>query len=232
MISVCIATYNGEEFIAIQLQSIIDQLESDDEIIISDDDSTDNTIKIVEAFSDDRIKIFPNKNKKGPAGNFENAISKAAGEYIFLADQDDLWLPGKIGKHLILHKDFDLIVSDALVVDESGRILFDSFFEARGSRAGLIKNLTKNSYVGCCMSFNKKIAGYALPFPDNIHMHDWWIGLVAELRGKVIFCGDKLIKYVRHANNASPTLDKSGYSFFKRMRNRLTLAFALMHLKP
>ncbi|HVW14769.1 MAG TPA: glycosyltransferase family 2 protein [Mucilaginibacter sp.] len=229
--SVCMATFNGEKFIYEQLKSILDQLLVTDEVIISDDGSTDNTIRIIQSFSDGRIKIFSNRSRRGPVGNFENAISYATGDYIFLADQDDVWFEGKIDKHLLLHENYDLVVSDAVVVNENQQILFESFFKARGSRAGLFKNLFKNSFLGCCMSFSRRIADYARPFPPGIHMHDWWIGLVAELKGRVVFCDDKLMRYVRHDSNASPTLGQSGYSFFKRMGNRLTLAWGLFFLK-
>jgi glycosyltransferase involved in cell wall biosynthesis len=228
--SVCMAVYNGEKYIYQQVKSILDQFSHNDELIISDDGSTDNTIAILENFKDDRIKIFFNSQNKGPVGNFENALLKARGKYIFLADQDDLWLSGKIEKHLQLHKVYDLVISDAIVIDEQGLILHQSFFKARNSKAGLVNNLKKNAYIGCCMSFNRKIAVYALPFPKYIHMHDWWIGLVAEIKGKVIFCDDKLMKYIRHHNNASPTLTNSGYSFIKRFNNRLSLIFGLFSI--
>ena len=224
------ATYNGEKFIKQQVETILSQLAHEDELVISDDNSGDSTLAIVRAFNDKRIKIFPNTGKSGAVGNFENAIAKANGDYIFLADQDDIWLPGKIEKHLQLHEAYDLVISDAIVIDEDGGVVQPSFFKARNSGAGLLHNLKKNSYIGCCMSFNQKIAAYALPFPPYIHMHDWWIGLVAEVKGRVIFCDDKLIKYLRHQNNASPTLADSGYSFFKRLRNRLNLVFGLFSI--
>ncbi|MGZ3810438.1 MAG: glycosyltransferase family 2 protein [Mucilaginibacter sp.] len=224
------ATFNGEKHIYTQVKSILDQLSTEDELIISDDGSIDDTIQIIKSFSDDRIKIFHNKAKKGPVGNFENAIINANGELIFLADQDDIWFPDKIEKHLQLHKFYDLVISDAVVIDDQGLVLHQSFFKARGSKAGLFNNLKRNTYIGCCMSFNRQIVKNALPFPRYIHMHDWWIGLVAELKGKVIFCDDKLMKYVRHQNNASPTLANSGYSFITRLENRLNLIFGLFFI--
>lgn len=95
MISVCMATYNGEEYIKEQLESILCQLGEMDEIIISDDGSTDNTLNIIESYNDSRIKIHINTGKHGFVYNFENALQKAKGEYIFLSDQDDIWLPEK-----------------------------------------------------------------------------------------------------------------------------------------
>ena len=96
MNSVCIATYNGEKFIEEQIRSILLQLDSHDEIVISDDHSTDKTIQIIKSINDDRIKIIYNKNNKGYTNNFENAISKASGDFIYLSDQDDVWKPTKV----------------------------------------------------------------------------------------------------------------------------------------
>ena len=229
--SVCMATYNGENHIHIQVTSIISQLSENDEIIISDDHSTDNTIDILKSFDDPRIKIFKNGSKRGPVGNFENALSKASGDIIFLADQDDEWLNNKVATHLNLHQmHYDLVLSDAIVTDEIGNVIFDSFFKERDSKPGILNTLIKNSYIGCCMSFNKKMLDYALPFPPYIHMHDWWIGLIGEIKGKTIFCDKKLIYYVRHNNNASPTLGKSGYSVLKRIKNRIQLFYGMLFI--
>ncbi len=229
--SVCIATYNGEKHIYVQIKSILDQLSLNDEIIISDDYSTDSTIDIIKSFKDPRLKIFNNENKRGPVGNFENALSKACGSIIFLADQDDEWFSNKIETHLSLHqKHYDLVISDAIVTNEDGNVIFDSFFKERDSKPGILNTLIKNSYIGCCMSFNKKMLDYALPFPPYIHMHDWWLGLIGEIKGKTIFCDKKLMYYVRHNNNASPTLGKSGYSVLKRIKNRIQLFYGMLFI--
>ncbi|WP_144916890.1 glycosyltransferase family 2 protein [Mucilaginibacter frigoritolerans] len=224
------ATYNGEKYIYQQIKSILNQLSALDELIISDDGSKDQTILILESFNDTRIKIFKNEKSNGPVGNFENALSKAKGDIIFLADQDDVWLPGKINTHTLLHEKYDLVISDAKVVNEAGDMIYESFFKERDSRPGLFNNLIKNSYIGCCMSFNRRILNYALPFPAYIHMHDWWIGLIGELKGHTIFCNDQLMNYVRHQNNASPTLSRSGYSGLKRLKNRVQLIYGLFFI--
>lgn len=228
--SVCIATFNGEDFIKRQIESIIYQLSPDDEIIISDDGSLDNTINIINDFNDPRIKIFQNIIKSGPIGNFENAINHASGEYIFLCDQDDIWLENKINTHLKLHTYFGLVLSDAIVVNESLGIIYPSFFEARGSKNGIINNLIKNSFLGCCLSFKSSLNRYILPFPVDIHMHDWWIGLVCLMYTSVCFCPERLILYVRHNKNASPTLSESGYSLKTKFMNRWVLLYNLMKL--
>ena len=94
-ISVCIATFNGEKYISSQLDSILNQVVPVHEIIISDDMSTDNTIEIIKNCNNPIIKIFINKERLGVAKNFENAIKHANGDFIFLCDQDDIWLKNK-----------------------------------------------------------------------------------------------------------------------------------------
>ena len=97
-ISVCMATYNGEQFIHEQLESILGQLEGDDEIVIVDDASTDKSVRIAERFSDKRIRIFRQARNCGVLKTFERALKEATGEIIFLADQDDIWRPDKVSK--------------------------------------------------------------------------------------------------------------------------------------
>ena len=125
-ISVCVATYNGEKFIYDQLQSILDQLLENDEIIVSDNYSTDKTINIIKSINDCRIKIYFLK-KKNLIKNFENALFHAKGDYIFLSDQDDIWLPNKIKIMLEELNSYDLIVSDCIVVNRDLEIIEPSF---------------------------------------------------------------------------------------------------------
>jgi len=229
IVSVCLATYNGAKCIRAQLQSVIIQLGEFDEIIISDDRSTDATIDIINSFEDSRIKVVTNSNPSGPVGNFQNAMKHAIGDIIFLCDQDDIWKNDKIAKHVLTHESYDLVISNAIVIDEDEKILFPSFFEARGSKKGLYSNLLRNSYIGCCMSFNRKILQASLPFPKGIHMHDWWIGLVAELKGTIKFLDEPLMFYIRHDNNASGTLIKT-LSFYEQLKNRLIMMKSIASL--
>lgn len=230
MISVCIATYNGERYIASQLDSILKQLSDVDEVIISDDGSTDKTLKIVRDFCDKRISIY-----KGPQNglikNFENALMQAKGDYIFLSDQDDVWMPSKVTKVLEILKTNHLVISDAEIIDQEGAVIMDSFFKINASRIGLFKNLVKNSYIGCAMAFDKFTLEKVLPFPKHIAMHDWWIGLVAEKIGRVVFLEEKLLKYRKHNANVSNTLGKSRYSLLKKLIMRAYLLIKLISIK-
>lgn len=222
-ISVCMATYNGEKYIEEQLRSILSQLGENDEVIISDDSSTDNTVNIIKSFNDKRIKIFDHQKFRSPILNFENALKHATGDIIVLADQDDIWKPHKIETIKKYLQDYDLVVSDADIIDEFGNIIAFSFFKINNSKKGLMRNLIKNSYMGCTMAFNRKILEKALPFPRDIPMHDWWIGLIAEMYGKTYFIEDKLISYRRHGANTSPTGEKSKYSLSDKILFRVKI---------
>jgi glycosyltransferase involved in cell wall biosynthesis len=229
-VSVCLATYNGEKYLLNQLNSILIQLSENDEIVISDDGSTDGTVAIIENIEDSRIRYYKNDSgRNGPVGNFENCLKLAKGEFMFLSDQDDVWLPGKIEAHLKYHLEYDVILSDAIVVDQTGGVLFESFFKQRRSKPGLLNNIIKNSYIGCCMSFNRKILNYALPFPPGIYMHDWWIGLIGERFGRVFFSEQKTLKYLRHDANASQTLIKK-LPINEQISNRWSLVKNLLKI--
>ena len=139
-ISVCMATYNGEKYIKEQLESIISQLDENDEVIVSDDHSTDRTLDIVKDLKDSRIKIFLNKNKKGLTYNFENAIKQAKGNYIFLSDQDDVWLPNKIALSLKGLEDNDVVVTNCMITNNNLNIINNSYFKFNNSKKGFLKN--------------------------------------------------------------------------------------------
>ena len=117
-ISVCLATFNGEKYLQQQIESILIQLGDNDELIISDDGSSDQTLNIIESFSDKRIHIFHNKMNHGFIGNFENALRIATGDYIFLSDQDDVWSSDKLRISLQALEKADLIVHDAEMIDD------------------------------------------------------------------------------------------------------------------
>ena len=203
MISVCIATYNGEKYIKQQLESILSQIGNSDEVVISDDSSTDRTLEVIKSFNDSRIKIFSNQKFKSLIFNFENAIKNSKVDVIFLSDQDDLWNESKVEKMLKALEKSDMVVSDCSFIDQNGKVILESYFEAANSSNGLLKNLKRNAYFGCCMAFKRKILKKALPFPSDIPMHDIWLGLVAELYFNSTFLEEKLTLYRKHDSNVS-----------------------------
>lgn len=222
MISVCIATYNGERYIEAQLKSILSQLSVDDEVIISDDSSDDNTLRIVNSLGDERIYVIANQKFRSPIFNFENAINHAKGDFIFLADQDDVWLDGKIKTMMQALQHHDLVVSDCRVVSETLEVIFDSYFDRINARPGFFRNFFKtSSYIGCCMAFNRKVVDLALPFPKTIPMHDFWIAMLAEWKFKIKFVYEPLLLYRRHSGNASGTGGKSRNSLSTKIYIRI-----------
>lgn len=227
-ISVCIPTYNGSKYIKDQLLSILGQLHPDDEIIISDDSSTDNTLEIIKSLNDKRIKVLKNNCFKSPIYNLENALKQASGDYIFTADQDDIWMPQKVNIMVQQLSSVNLVVSDCIVVDSDEKVISESFYKLNQSKAGLLNNIIKNSFLGCCMAFDRKILNYVLPFPEKIAMHDIWIGLNAEVIGKTKFISDKLIYYRRHGENFSFTSDKSKFGLFYKIQYRLVFVYQLI----
>ena len=228
MISVCMTTFNGEKYLKKQLDSVLIQLDETDELIISDDGSSDKTLDIIKACEDNRIRLLENGNFGSPVFNMENALKKAKGDYIFLADQDDVWLSGRVQKVTEKLQQADLVVCNAFIVDENEKIIHESYFEWKGSSSGFWKNLQKNSYLGCAMAFNRKILNAALPFPENIIMHDVWIGLLAERLGKVIFLDERLMYYRRHESNFTAAVHRddkhlSDFSFSHKIHYRSVL---------
>jgi len=231
MISVCMATYNGERFVRQQIESILPQLAPDDELVISDDSSTDSTVSIITAIADDRIRLFPGQSFRSPALNFEYALKQARGEIILLSDQDDLWLPEKVGvvKGLFARNSARplLVVLDAAVVAEDEREIYPSVLEKLKAGPGFWKNLYDNRYLGCCMAFSRDLLERALPFPRNIPMHDIWLGQLCERVGTTQFVPVRTMQYRKHS--ASLTEFRIRFKPLLQIRRRLILAWNLLH---
>lgn len=232
-ISVAMATYNGEKYLPKQLDSILENLTLEDEIVISDDGSTDDTRKILEAYQlkYKNIRLLEGP-KQGVIANFEHAIRSCEGEYIFLSDQDDVWMENKVEQMLLA---FDttkahLVIHDARVVNEDlSKTMMESFFAYRGSKPGVWENLLKNRYMGCCMAFKRELVDLLLPIPRDIPMHDQWIGLVSDyIFGKSCFLSENLLLYRRHENavsdfghNSVGVMIKNRWVIYNHLRNRI-----------
>jgi glycosyltransferase involved in cell wall biosynthesis len=236
MISVCIATYNGEKYIKEQLYSILSQISKEDEIVISDDGSTDNTLNIISAFHDDRIRVYFNKtvNKLRSinlvTSNFENALNHVRGNIIFLSDQDDVWLENKVECSLKYLKKYDYIVSDCYITDQNLNIINNTRFY---NGSGFTKNRWKalfapTPYQGSCAAFHKKILKKALPFPMKIQSHDRWLGYVASFFYSYKIIPEPLILHRRHGNNTSTEISNEDISY--KIKTRVRYIFELIKL--
>jgi len=231
-VSVCIATYQGSRYIAQQLRSILPQLLPDDEIIITDDGSTDCTCAEILSLRDPRISLTCSPINRGLLRSFEASVLRATGDIVFLSDQDDLWLPHKV--EIVLDrfaKDPGILLtaSDAIVIDQHGGLLSESYYKIRGHfREGIFSNLMICRFLGCTMAFRSQLLRKALPFPNSplIH-HDVWLGCVNTLvRGKTEYIPRPLVAYRRHANCATA----APRSLSRRLKVRLQLSLALLRL--
>lgn len=217
MISVCMATYNGEKYLEEQISSIMSQLSEKDELIISDDGSEDRTQAIIQSNKDNRIKFLKNIGRHGFIWNFENALKNASGDIIFLSDQDDVWMSDKVEKTMDELKTVDMIIHNAEIIDSEGNSKGYDYFSRLHCYTGFWQNLYKTRCLGCCMAFKRHVLNECLPFPKHIVAHDYWIGMYALSKYKVMFSSERLIKYRRHGDNASPSAEKSPYSFFYQL---------------
>lgn len=206
-VTVCMATYNGARFLKQQLDSILTQLNSRDELVVVDDASTDDTWKLLCNIQDERIRLFRNDKNKGVVPTFERAVSGATGDYIFLSDQDDIWLQNKVKQVLLVFENdpsVSLVVTNSIMIDENNRPLnMRRFSPENPAKLGLMQTLIKNLYQGSLMAFRRDILQAVLPFPKGIPMHDSWIGVVNCMIGKTFYLDEELLYYRRHDANVT-----------------------------
>lgn len=229
MISVCMATYNGSKYIKEQVESIIPQLTDEDELVVSDDGSKDDTLKILSAFRDKRIKVYLNTGEHGFVKNFENSLNHSEGDVIFLSDQDDIWKPDKVKRIIPLLDNYDLIVHDAELIDGEGKSLCKTYYSLMHEKTGFLANLWKTRWLGCCMVFKRDVLNVCLPFPEGIVGHDYWIGMMGMVKFKYCFLNDVMISYRRHNSNVSTSSEASSNSIlYKLVTKRLNIIKAIV----
>ena len=234
MVSVCIATHNGEKYLLDQIDSILNQLNENDEVIVCDDCSSDNTVKILNSFSDSRLRIYCNSSRLGHVQNFAKAISYAKGAIVFLSDQDDVWLPGRYPlmiKHLHQNPLVNMVASNFALIDEHGNAIgrFNKLVPGIGKRWPRILTifLGQMPYYGCTFAFKRELIPSILPIPPRIESHDIWIALLANFLGAVEnLDAETLCRRIHASNLTSKTrrpllliLKSRGiflYEFFKR----------------
>lgn len=216
-ISVAICTFNGEQFLEEQLKSIAIQSLPPSELIISDDNSTDSTLSIIEKFSAEAtfpIRIIRNNKQLGVTANFSQALSNCSGDYVALCDQDDIWQPGKLeADYLNIRKTETafgkntpvLIHSDPVPVDTAGVPIADSFMKIRRiyhlDEEPLRRLLVQNFVTGCTVMVNRILLDIALPIPPAAVIHDWWLALTAAATGSITFNKHQSVFYRQHHQN-------------------------------
>jgi glycosyltransferase involved in cell wall biosynthesis len=207
-------TYNGEAHLSDQLISVEKQTHQPDELIVCDDGSTDNTLQILEQFSKKTplpVRVYRNEQRLGATKNFEKAISLCKGDFVFLSDQDDVWMPQKVNKlrqALMNDPDAGYVFSDALIVDEAlrpmGYTMWQSIeftrrqrrqFEQDKQLAALLK---RNVVTGATMAFRARLKSIVFPIPEE-YVHDEWIALLGSSIGMYgVLVEEPLIQYRQH----------------------------------
>lgn len=237
-VSVVIATFNGEKYIQEQLDSILTQTVLPDEIVVSDDGSSDRTIEIVNAISSkssSQIKwiLLEDNPRHGYTGNFEYALSHSSGDYSFFCDQDDVWDAKKI-EHVIHaflnHPDAWLICHDAVMVDMDLKPINEMFTPNfpreeiadkdsnlfRFDRSNFLAKSITETFPGMVMCISKKCAEAILPFP-RMNGHDTWAFFCAICENQAYYLPEKLTSYRIHGANVSSPVENRR-SFFHRLK--------------
>ena len=212
-ISIALTTYNGEQFLRRQLDSILNQSCAFEELVVCDDCSTDATRDILREYAraDNRIRVILNERNLGFKANFEKAIRLCSGELIALADQDDIWLPDHIKILADGIGDKLLVAADAELIDSTG--------EKLNHRLSEVKNFCKpefdynsvfrfiayyqNPFQGASMMFRREFIDFTLPIPENVKYHDVWFALIASAMDSFAFVDSPVTLYRMHGGNAS-----------------------------
>ncbi len=214
-LSVAMATYNGEKFLKEQLDSILNQTRLPDEIVISDDASTDRTPEILIEYKEKYpklIKLLLNKANVGFVKNFERAIMNTTGDLVALSDQDDVWLPEKLEKEskiLKEHQDIGMVFCDLEIVDEELKMLVPSLWKTRKwDLDGIIKGrkffemiVDSNRVTGCTIVIRRDVLRKLIPFDKRVFVHDHWLAVGSALLTDVYAFNKPLVLYRQHSSN-------------------------------
>lgn len=217
MISVALATYNGEKYIAEQLQSIFTQTRKVDEIVITDDCSKDDTVAVIRKFAEEhpecQIRLYENEINLGYKENFRKAISMCEGDIIFLSDQDDVWKAEKVAvleSILRSTEEVALVSSSFDQIDGEGRaVATNKTLYHKKIKAGqmipvpLEDLIFHNISQGCAMAFKKEIKNLFLESFTEELPHDWILNVVAAMQKKCYFIRRALFCYRVHEHNTT-----------------------------
>ncbi len=230
MITVLLATYNGEKHLRAQLDSLLAQTYSDFKILIRDDGSTDDTLSIISEYKQkhaDKISLLLGEPTGSACGNFSRLFDEADDDYIMFCDQDDVWLPEKIEKTLCFMQECEaqhpntpiLVHSDLRVVDGKLNTICDSFFafqQIPQDRVTLSRLLVQNYVTGCTMMINRRLKTLCGSIPKECAMHDWWLVLVCALFGEIVCINTPTMLYRQHGGNQVGAKAAKGIGFIKR----------------
>lgn len=227
--SVAMATYNGLPYVRRQLDSILDQIATTDQLVIVDDASSDGTWEYLQTLRHPALELFRHATNLGIRASFQEALAACRNDIVFLSDQDDIWLPPKravVMRTFATRPDVVLVTSDARVIDADDRVIGTSFMQTRGGfRGSVLSTILKNRYLGCTMVLRRSVLPLALPIPRGAPMHDMWLGAMGAFQGAVAYIDEPLLDYRRHGRNASPSTHRP---MLRMIRWRVAFAAAIV----
>lgn len=228
------ATYNGASYLRPQINSILAQMKDHDELIVLDDGSKDDTILILENFSDERIRIFRNKANLGHVQSFAKVLSLTQNPFLLMADQDDIWVEGRLElmRKVLTQPDVWLVSGNSKFISQSGDEIKPLHPDLNPSESNknwinILRIFTGKAYYdGCAMAFKKELIPLILPVPNYVESHDLWIAMAANLVRKNLHLKDVILYRRIHGENASIV----SRPFFQKIWSRIIFLRSLIHL--
>lgn len=206
--SVCLASYNGAAWVEEMLASVLAQLGPDDEVVVVDDASTDDTVARVEGLGDRRVWVHRNETNVGYVRAFERAMRMSQGDVLLLADQDDVWVPGRVEAMVAALQDHAVVATSVAVLGEPLHPPRWPLRARDSSRrlANLLAVLVGvRWYFGCAMGLRREMLDVVLPIPRFVdESHDLWIGIVANVQREMVHLEEPSVARRLHADNQTP----------------------------
>ena len=218
MISILLASYNGEKYVAEQIDSLLSQTFQKFKLFIRDDCSNDGTFSIIKGYANKHSdKIFAEQNKENSGGakhNFFQMMLEYKDDYTMLCDQDDVWLPNKIETTLTKMRSMEsefgtctpiLVHTDLRVVNEKLETISPSYKTSMNSdynKTKLCNQIIQNTLTGCTAMYNRALAEMIAETPQFTVMHDWWLMITASAFGRIASIDTQTVLYRQHGGNA------------------------------
>lgn len=221
-ISILLSTYNGEKYLKNQLESLLIQACKNINVIVRDDGSVSDTLRILSSYN---VDLLESQSNVGPKKSFslllEYTLQNSDSDYFMFSDQDDVWKEDKVEKTFKKMQEMEkkylnlpiLVHTDLEVVSESLNIIDESFWHFENLDPSInqfSRLLLQNTVTGCTVMINRKLAELALPMPEDAIMHDWWLALVTSKFGKIAYLDEQTIKYRQHDKNS---IGAKGFSY-------------------
>ncbi|MBT8162539.1 MULTISPECIES: glycosyltransferase [Arthrobacter] len=207
-VSVCLAAYKGSLYIEEQIDSILRDLGPNDELVVVDDASPDNTAEVVKGITDPRLRFVPAEVNKGYVRTFEHAIGLSRGEFIMLSDQDDVWIPGRVDLMLAALADNKVVAGNFDVLGGGLRPWIPRLkaSDSRKHAANLFAVLIGyRAYYGCAMGIRRDALNYFVPIPGYVNeSHDLWLAICGNMAGSIRHLDESTVLRRLHDSNQTP----------------------------